>query len=70
MSWLYLLYAIGALLAFWLARSMINVRSRYRTGAAFVVAVLWPALLALIGAFMLMDAIEWSVRRIRRRWRV
>jgi sterol desaturase/sphingolipid hydroxylase (fatty acid hydroxylase superfamily) len=66
----WIIYLIGAVLAFWLARSLINVRSRYRTGAAIVLAILWPALLALIAAFMLADAIEWSVKRIRRRWRL
>lgn len=65
----WIIYAIGALLAFVLARSLINVRARYRTGAAIAVALLWPALLAILVACMLLDGLEWCVRRIRRRWR-
>lgn len=62
-----ILYAIGALLTWWLGLFLINMRSRYRHGAALACAAIWPALAIAIIAFLLLDLGEWGWLQLRRR---
>lgn len=65
MTWAIIHIAVG-LAVFLMVRGIINVKARYRSGAALACAALWPVIGALIAGFLLLDAVEWGARRLRR----
>ncbi|MDZ4307557.1 hypothetical protein [Allopontixanthobacter sp.] len=61
-----LVYVVIALAVYRVSLGAIGSAARYRKGAALGIAVLWPGLTAVVAASLLLDGIEWALRKTRR----